>query len=175
MNDPVAIDNVTAPGGGRIGLVHCPGTGGLGMLPGDDSAALVQDLAVLRSWGARALVTLLQPYEITMLGMEHLEQKTLAAGLQWWHLPITDGCAPGRGFESGWATAGPALHAILDAGDRLVVHCRAGLGRSGTIAALLLIERGVEAQQAVTAVRRARPGAIENPEQMQWIRSVAAR
>ena len=175
MAEKPAIDNVTAPGGGRIGLVHCPGTSAFGLLPGDTHALLDADLVTVRQWGAEALVTLLEPHEMTLLGIEAIGERAGVMGMQWWHLPITDCCAPAASFESHWHDAGPALHGILDGGGRLVLHCRAGLGRSGTIAARLLIERGLDADRAVTAVRRARPGAIENAEQVIWLRDYGAR
>lgn len=173
--EPV-IDNVQAPGGGRIGLVHCPGTHAAGLVPSGAAVALDADLDVLARWGARALVTLLQPYELTLLGVDDLGERARAQGLAWWHLPVTDGTAPGAAFERAWRDeVGPALHARLDAGGRVVVHCRAGIGRSGSVAARLLIERGVTPEKAIVAVRRARPGAIESPEQAAWVRGCGAR
>jgi len=170
MKEPAAVDNVRAPGGGRIGLVHCPGTGAHGMLPERERGLLDIDLATLRQWGAESLVTLLQPFEMEMLGVDRIGERARDNGLDWWHLPIGDGCAPGTTFESAWAEAGPELHRVLDEGGRIVLHCRAGIGRTGTVAARLLIERGVDPGDAVVAIRRARPGAIESPEQMAWVR-----
>lgn len=170
------IDNVEARGGGRIGLVHCPGAHAAGLLPAGAAAALEADLGVLADWGAQALVTLLQPYELTLLGVEDLGERARGQGLAWWHLAVTDGAAPGEAFEQAWRhEVGPALHACLDDGGRLVVHCRAGIGRSGAVAARLLIERGATPERAIVAVRRARPGAIESPEQAAWVRACGVR
>lgn len=175
MNEPIAIDNVKAPGGGRIGLVHCPGTGAYGVLPEDRRAALDVDLVTLRQWGASSLVTLLQPLEMRALGVEDIGERAAAAGLRWWHLPITDGCAPEASFEDAWVDAGRALHETLGEAGRIVLHCRAGVGRTGTVAARLLIERGVAPEAAVVAIRRARPGSIESREQMEWVMHLGAR
>jgi ADP-ribosyl-[dinitrogen reductase] hydrolase len=50
-------------------------------------------------------------------------------------------------------------------GESIVVHCRGGPGRTGVIAARLLIELGESPQRALSRVRAARPGAVENREQ----------
>lgn len=169
----VAVDNVKAPGDGRIGLVACPGIGGALAAPGR-GAALDTDLAGLCQWGASALVSLTETFELRLLGAAELPERSGAQGLEWWHLPIVDGAAPGGAFEAAWTQAGPALHARLDAGERIVLHCHAGLGRSGAVAARLLTERGLTAAAAIRAVRRARPGAIQTPEQERWVLRTAA-
>ena len=58
---------------------------------------------------------------------------------------------------------------MIKQGDNVLVHCRGGLGRSGTIAALLLIEFGVPNDQAIIKVRNARPGAIDIAEQEEYV------
>jgi ADP-ribosyl-[dinitrogen reductase] hydrolase len=54
-------------------------------------------------------------------------------------------------------------------GNRIVVHCRGGLGRTGVIAARLLIELGEAPDKALQRVRAARPGAVETPEQEDYV------
>lgn len=163
-----AIDNVRAPGGGRIGLTACPGIAAA-LDSENRRGALDADLAAIVAWRARALVTLVEPFELTLLGVEELGARAAAQGLAWWHLPVIDGTAPGTAFEPRWSETGPALHRRLDADERIVVHCHAGMGRSGAVAARLLVERGVPPEQAIITVRRARPGAIENDEQVRWV------
>jgi protein-tyrosine phosphatase len=58
----------------------------------------------------------------------------------------------------------------LRSGGNVLVHCRGGLGRAGMIAARLLVEEGVPPETAMTAVRAARPRAIETPAQERWVR-----
>lgn len=65
----------------------------------------------------------------------------------------------------------------LLAGRKIVVHCKGGLGRAGTIASMLLLDTG-EAQDgdgAIGMVRRVRPGAIETSVQEVFIRRVIPR
>jgi ADP-ribosyl-[dinitrogen reductase] hydrolase len=56
----------------------------------------------------------------------------------------------------------------------VLLHCRGGLGRSGTIAARLLVELGENPRVAIDRVRRARHGAIETPAQEAHVLSCVA-
>jgi ADP-ribosyl-[dinitrogen reductase] hydrolase len=104
-----------------------------------------------------------------------LAESVRAAGMDFIHLPIRDLQAPGPDFETAWREAGPALHARLDRGEAILVHCRGGRGRAGTVAARLLIERGLTPDAAIDAVRSARPGAIETAPQLAYVRALAGR
>lgn len=127
------------------------------------------DLDAIRDWGAAAVVTLLEPKEILLLRVEHLGEEAHRRGMLWFHLPIADGFTPDEGFERNWVSAGDALRTLLRNGRDVLVHCKGGLGRAGTIAARLLIELGMEPATAVDRIRAVRPGAIETPEQKQYV------
>ena len=90
-------------------------------------------------------------------------------GIEWHHLPIVDVKPPGAEFEAAWRTSGPRLLELLRSGLRVLVHCRGGLGRAGTVSARLLVELGVAPVEAIRQVRRARPGAIETPAQERYV------
>jgi ADP-ribosyl-[dinitrogen reductase] hydrolase len=62
----------------------------------------------------------------------------------WFHLPIVDVSTPDEHFEQAWDVAGEELRSILRGGSNVLVHCRGGLGRAGTIAARLLVELGMD-------------------------------
>ena len=49
------------------------------------------------------------------------------------------------------------LHARIEAGDGLLIHCGAGIGRAGTMAAALLVSGGVPLDEALHVVRASRP------------------
>jgi protein-tyrosine phosphatase len=68
------------------------------------------------------------------------------------------------------------LRQRLAAGDRLVMHCGAGIGRAGTMAAALLITMGVELTAALATVAGSRP--MAGPEagaQMDLLVALAAQ
>src|SRR5262249_21822326 len=57
------------------------------------------------------------------------------------------------------------ISSALAAGERVVVHCGAGLGRSGTLLAAYFVHTGLSPEVAIDHVRAARPGSIETAEQ----------
>ncbi len=133
---------------------------------------LCTDVDALKHWGAAAVISLIEDHEIESLGVSRLGEEVLGRHMEWIHLPITDVSVPGRRFEASWAKHGEAIRARLRDGFDMVVHCKGGLGRAGTIAARLLIELGWQPDEAITEVRKVRPGAIETPSQAAYVRSL---
>lgn len=161
---PLVIDHVPA-GAGRIGMTFCPGKHEAGVWARD----LDTDLAAIRAWGARRLLTLVECHELELLRVPDLGARAIAIGLDWRHLPIGDLAVPDAGFEATWAAESAALRAMLEAGQCVVLHCRAGLGRTGLMTARLLVELGTPPAEAVRRVRAARPGTIETPGQERYV------
>ena len=62
------------------------------------------------------------------------------------------------------------IRTLLRGGEDVLVHCKGGLGRAGMIAARLLVELGMDPEQAIRDVRRARKGAIETSSQLALVR-----
>ena len=170
QDEPLIIDAVAAAEG-RIGMTACPGRKYLASLTAPAWCRNLQDdLGSIRQWGASTLVTLLETQELKWLGVAALPRLARQCGLSWQHLPIMDGHAPDAGFRAAWTEVGADLRARLCRGESLVLHCRGGLGRTGTITAQLLIELGeCPPQEAIARVRAARPGAIEAEEQEAYL------
>lgn len=89
--------------------------------------------------------------------------------MRWIHAPIVDVSVPGRDFEQQWSDVRGAIRMCLSGGGKVVVHCRGGLGRTGLVAARLLVEEGCDAREAIKRVRQARPGAIETQTQEAYV------
>jgi protein-tyrosine phosphatase len=98
----------------------------------------------------------------------------LQANLPWKHRPIRDAGVPDASFEDAWLTAGREARGTLMRGGRVLLHCRAGLGRTGMIAAPLLVEVGRTPEEAVAAVRGACSGTIETRAQERHVHGVTA-
>ena len=171
LTHPLQIAEVTVPKStGRIGITFCPGKRQPSALTGAWDRDLGLDLDRIRDWGASTVITLLEPHELTDLAVPDLGREVLARGLRWLHLPITDVSIPDQRFDAGWRAHGPDLLSSLRSGHRLLVHCKGGLGRAGTVAALMLVQLGLSPDAAIASVRAARPGAIETPGQERYLR-----
>ena len=186
VSHPLQIGTIRLSTGGRIGITFCPGKKQEQSVTGSWDRDLETDLAAITAWGATHLVTLIAPWEFVELGVESLPEQAASHGLSWHHAPILDGHAPGvvpqgfdpRGwFEHVWPEILPTLDAALDRGEGVVVHCKGGLGRAGTAAALLLAHRESElsSEAVVKRVREARPHAMETVVQECFLRRHMAR
>ncbi len=154
---------------GLIGITFAPGKKQVDSLTGQWDRDLALDLDVIAAWNAAAVVTLVEPHELHSLQVPDLGQGIANRHMGWIHSPIRDQGIPDAAFEAQWATVGPALRGMLRDGANVVIHCKGGLGRAGTIAARLMIELGVHPKEAVERVRSARPGAIENARQLDYV------
>lgn len=157
---------------GRIGITFCPGKKQAHAATGALDRDLATDLEAIARWGAVAVVTLVEAHELDALGVPDLGAAVEARQMAWYHLPIRDVSVPDRVFEESWRRAGPHLRRLVQNGFAVLIHCKGGLGRAGTIAARLLVELGAASDQAIAAVRMVRPGAIETRAQEAYIRAL---
>ncbi len=66
------------------------------------------------------------------------------------------------------------LHSKCEQGASLVIHCRAGIGRAGLLAAAILTQEGCSPAQAVSLVSHCRGCAVpDTSEQEAWIYKLA--
>ncbi len=174
QSHPLIINQAPIPeAGGVIGLTFCPGKKGDSMYSGRWDRDLTVDLAAIRDFGAKALVTLMEGHEFDGLKvpLNELADKAREFGLEWHHLPIRDVSVPDERFEDQWTYSGLRLRTLLARGENIVLHCHGGLGRTGMIGARLLVEFGDQPDVAIQRVRQARPGSIETSAQEKYVKS----
>jgi len=140
---------------GRLAVMNRPGLYG----------SLGEDLIFLHGERVGAIVSL----TVTPLDIEEVRR----AELEYLHEPVPDFTAPGPG------QLGRIMEFIARQSgepERLVlVHCGAGLGRSGTVAAAFLVKEGLEARAAIARVRELRPFSVETAEQESAVEAYARR
>lgn len=132
------IDAV-AQGRGVIGVCACPGGG---------AAALEEDLRAVTAFRPDAIVTLMSPQELRLLGRADLPEILAGRASEWHHLVLRQGGGPDARFERLWTYAGHRLRGVLRRGGRVLIHCDSGGVRARWMAARLLTELGVPASEA---------------------------
>ncbi len=171
-SNPLRIAEVTVGTvGGRIGITFAPGKQQPDGLTAAHRRDLGADLDVIAAWNAAAVVTLVEAYELDNLGIAALGAEVQRRHMQWHHWPIQDYSVPDPAFEAAWPARSAMLRSLLACGGGVLVHCKGGLGRAGTVSARLLVEGGMAPADAIRAVRAVRPGAIETGPQEAWARA----
>lgn len=159
---------------GRIGITFCPGKKDPYSAHGPWDRDLSIDLDAITKWGATLILTLVEQHELEYLEVSKLGSMIRSRGMQWLHLPIKDVSVPSSTFETQWRESGEYIRSLLRNQFDVIVHCRGGLGRAGSIAARILVEFGEKPKKAIAKVRSVRPGAIETLEQEELVLNTEA-
>jgi hypothetical protein len=116
------------------------------------------DLPLLAKAGIGAVVSLLNiPGDAAVYSR---------AGFGYHLMPIPDGDAPSMDQFVRFLRF---FNDQRDLGRAVVVHCSAGLGRTGTVLAGNLIVLGASVESAVSRIRAVRRGAIETSQQIKFL------
>ncbi|RYG26490.1 tyrosine protein phosphatase [bacterium] len=158
------INWIERDGPGRLGVMARPGR----------QDKLEDDLRQAVDEGANVLVSLLTADDEREFELE--DEKTVAhrLGLDFKRFPITDKAVPTDNAETD-----EFLRSRLDdlkAGKSVVFHCSSGRGRTGLMAAGLLVMEGLPPHKALSRVRGHRLTSVpDTKEQAQWVADLAAR
>ncbi len=117
-------------------------------------SSLVSDFEFLKEQGINAIISLtetsLQKSVVNEFGFEYL------------HLPIPDFSIPTLQQIEKFISF---TNKLKEEHKKVVVHCKSGIGRTGTMLAIYFVTRGYSAKDAISEVRSKRPGSIETFEQ----------
>jgi protein-tyrosine phosphatase len=134
---------------------------------------LEDEMAAWRRTGIDTVLSLLTSDEEQDLDLKLEAGEAKARGMAFVSLPIPDRQVPNS--ESEVSAILERLDADLSAGKNVLVHCRQGVGRTGLVAACLLVTKGMTPEAAVKALSAARGTPVpETAEQRRWIDHYAA-
>jgi len=169
-NFPLDISEISIPNiSGKIALSMCPGKKSDDGEWGLWDRNLKTDLQKIKNWGAKRIITLIEQHEFELLKVESLGKTIKAMDIKWNHLPIKDNHCPGSRFKKEWLKIKDEILDSLTKGEKILIHCRGGQGRAGTIAAEILTNFNLNPQDAINHVRTIRPGAIVTKNQELYI------
>lgn len=133
---------------------------------GDDW--LDDDIADWRREGVDTIVSLLTADEERDLGLCDEAKLVKAHGMQFVSFPIPDREVPDSDVKM--AATLEKLDAELSSARNVVVHCRQGIGRTGLVAACLLVMKGLNPETAVKNLSSTRGIPVpETTAQRRWI------
>lgn len=134
---------------------------------------LVEEMTALRRAGVDILVSMLMPLEAHELDLVDEAVAAQASGLVFVALPTPDGGVPEM---APFRALVDLLSEELEHGKHIVVHCRGGIGRSSTVAAAVIMAKGLPEDAAWAALREARGLEVpETSQQKDWARVAVAR
>lgn len=151
--------------------VELIGSGRLAMMGRPRAGEWASDeFAGLAGLGVTDVVSLLEPAEARELGLADEAAYCAAAGLRFHSYPVADrGVPDSAGSLSRLACQ---LYHLCAGGGCVVIHCRAGIGRSGLVTAAVLLHCGFSVRDALSAVSKARGVRVpDTVEQAEWLAS----
>jgi hypothetical protein len=130
-----------------------------------NAAMMIRDMA---TGGVRQVVSLLQPDESRELGLGNEAALVIEQSMEFVSFPIPDLGLPGSIDD--FAGLSQKLFHQVEAGINTLIHCRAGIGRSGLLAAAVLLHGGRSVQQAFMQVTQMRGCQVPETEQQgDWL------
>ncbi|MGB8768897.1 MAG: dual specificity protein phosphatase family protein [Candidatus Korobacteraceae bacterium] len=165
----------TRPDGTVLHWVEGPWPGKLAVAARPRGGDWLQD--EMKSWrraGIDAVVSLLTPDEEREFKLQDEGRDASAQGMTYLSLPIHDRQVPNS--ESALNSTLQQVDGFLSSGKNVLVHCRQGIGRTGLVAACLLVNKGWEPDAAVEFLSAVRGAPVpETQEQRRWIEKYATK
>jgi protein-tyrosine phosphatase len=120
--------------------------------------------------GFDQVVSLLEPSEVDALGLAREAELVAARSMKFVSFAIPDMGLPASSED--FTRLAQDLFTQIVAGSNTLVHCRGGIGRSGLLAAAVLMQDGTDVQAAFSRVSLMRGRRVpETSQQGAWLQT----
>lgn len=154
----VKIYWITGPESGRVGIMPRPRGGDW----------LEDEIISLRKSNVNAVISLLEPSEVSELELEQEEIFCQKHDISFHAFSIPDRNIPSSMMSAKKFTQ--QLVTLLAEGKNLVIHCRQSIGRSSIMAACMLVKNGCSVADAFARIELARGCQVpDTQEQRDWV------
>ena len=149
--------------------VELIGSGSLSVMAKPVSGEWIEDeFFGIAKWGIDRIISLLEHHESIELGLEAEKELSEKNGMEYLSYPIPD-----RGLPTSvndYLSFTKRLYHETAGGLNTVIHCRAGIGRTGLVAAGVLLHCGFEPEEAFAHISKKRGVSVpDTEEQVNWV------
>ena len=167
---PIKVDWFSYPAiTGKIGITLCPGKRQPMSWSGGWNRDLETDIGAITKMGTNTVISLIDGNEMKDLNVPNLGEVVTKHEMDWIHLPLMDTTVPSDDFIRAFVEMVPFIAAGLESEDKIVIHCKGGLGRAATIASMILGLYGEAAKDSIDKIRKKRSSSCINPAQERFL------
>ena len=160
MTSQAEVFRIDSIGKGCLAIMAHPASAG-------NAASIISEIAALNF---HQVVSLLEPVEADVLGLAQEAELVAAQSMKFVSFAIPDMGLPACGEE--FAQLARRLFSQIEAGTNTLIHCRGGIGRSGLLAAAVLLQGGRDIQAAFALVSHMRGERVpETAQQGAWLQA----
>ena len=121
----------------------------------------------LKHLGVSKVVSLLEFSEQIEVGLSAEKELCEQHNIEYENFPIPDRGLPNTGAANKFVSK---LAKEISEGKHIVIHCRAGIGRTGIIAGGVLVKLGIAPKEALALISKARGVQVpDTEEQEMWL------
>ena len=160
MTNQAAVFRIDSIGKGCLAIMAQPASTG-------SVASAISEIAAL---GFHQVVSLLEPAEANALGLAQEAELVTGQSMEFISYAIPDMGLPKSSDD--FARLAQNLYTRIESGTNTLIHCRGGIGRSGLLAAAVLLLDGKDVQAAFSLVSRMRGRRVpETAQQGAWLQT----